>query len=389
MALAGAPASPAPVTAPVTPPAPASAPAGPPSTGGTQVAQGPSQTATDAVPPPQQVLAQSQTLLRQDQARAQVGALSREEAQRKAAAFVQLGLQYERAGVKIADNLKPFVEFYLDQAKPTQNQRDAEYVHPGDPKLQRQRVDRAMGDNRPAAVQEYHSYRQQEIDEGRKPLSEGEWDLRRRRSHNDPLKQEGEEEKLRIKSASDFLETVAKGAPKIAQRNADLDLLTRIIAKTPTGRTANLRAWLDSFGKELGLSPGTLATQQAAIEAVSQRVTSTMREPGIGSQSDYELRALLGSVPHMIATPGANQIIAASLKRAADLDKQRASIAARWQAGKLRLSDARTQIADLDDKSIYASPQEKQLIENLMGGAPQSGGATEQNGWGDILKVEP
>ncbi len=60
MALAGAPASPAPVTAPIAPSAtPASAPAGPQSTGGTQVAQGPAQTATDA--------AQTQVVERQAQ----------------------------------------------------------------------------------------------------------------------------------------------------------------------------------------------------------------------------------------------------------------------------------------------------------------------------------
>jgi hypothetical protein len=125
MALAGAPASPAPVTAPVTPSAtPASAPAGPPSTGGTQVAQGPSQTATDAIPAPQQVLAQAQTVYQQDQAKKQAGTLTRAEAMRKAYQFMQLGIQFERAGVKIADNLKPVIDFYFGEAKLTERARD-------------------------------------------------------------------------------------------------------------------------------------------------------------------------------------------------------------------------------------------------------------------------
>jgi hypothetical protein len=147
-----------------------------------------------------------------------------------------------------------------------------------------------------------------------------------------------------------------------------------------------LRAYLDGFGAELGLSKGKLATSQDAIAALTNRIAPTLRAPGSGSQSDAELRGFLASLPQLTSTPEGNQLISVTLKRAAEIDQKRADIASQWQAGKIKAGPAREMIAELDKKSIYADEKERALVDQILGSQPKSG-PDKGSGW-KILGVE-
>lgn len=189
---------------------------------------------------------------------------------------------------------------------------------------------------------------------------------------------EKEEEKERGKSVTKFLGDVANQGPAIAQRSADLDLLGQIASKTPTGSGAQLRADLDGIGNYLGLSPGTLKTQADAINAATKRIAPSLRQPGSGSQSDADLAGFLQALPSMAASPAANALIQSTLQRAAAIDRERAEVGAKWQAGDINASEARRKILEIDRKSIYASDQERKIVEAVMGREPIAGGATGQ-----------
>jgi hypothetical protein len=182
-----------------------------------------------------------------------------------------------------------------------------------------------------------------------------------------------------------YLSGLAAEAPKVAQRSADLNFLGGIVAKTPTGSGAELRAQLDGIGSKLGMSPGTLKSQADAIKAVTNRLAPSLRAPGSGSQSDAELAGFLAALPNLAADPKANQLIQASLQRAAAIDRQRTQVASQYRAGRITRQEAMGKLADIDEQSIYASPEEKKIVENIMGGQPLSGG--DQSGNWKILEV--
>lgn len=207
--------------------------------------------------------------------------------------------------------------------------------------------------------------------------------------HNDvSQRQEVEESKQRAQSASKFLSGIADSSGSVAQRSADLDMLGRVISRTPTGAGTDTRAFLDRVGAAIGLSSGELATQADAVTAIVNRIAPSLREPGSGPMSDADLRLFLSSLPNLMALPEGNQLILSTLKRAAEIDRARTDIAAQWQAGELSASEARKQIAAIDRRSIYASEQEKEMVANLLGGASQQGKTEKARGGWKIIGVE-
>jgi hypothetical protein len=73
-----------------------------------------------------------------------------------------MGMAYEQAGIKIADNLRPFIDYYMAHAKPTDRTRDlveAGYV-PGSPEY-KEAYRRGLTDNRTSEQKNYEAARQQ------------------------------------------------------------------------------------------------------------------------------------------------------------------------------------------------------------------------------------
>lgn len=199
--------------------------------------------------------------------------------------------------------------------------------------------------------------------------------------NNLPAQVEKTEEVERAKLNAKYLSDLSAQSGTIARRSADLDFLGRVVSKTNTGTGADTRATLDGIGKSLGMSPGTLKTQADAIKAVTNRVAPTLRAEGSGSQSDAELAGFLAALPNLTASPEGNQLITSTLQRAAKLDRERTKIASQFSSGRISATEARQKIAELDEQSIYASEEEKKIIDNAMGFAPLSGGEKGAKGW--------
>ena len=231
-------------------------------------------------------------------------------------------------------------------------------------------VSGAIPGNAPTSTQkEYASYRKQTIENGEVPISQLDYDLKLRQAGKTEVNikndAEKKEEVERAASVTKFLSGVADSAPATARRASDLDMLGRLVSRTRTAQGTTLRATLDGVGKELGLSSGELKTKADAINAIVNRLAPQMREPGTGTVSDADLRGFLAALPSLSATPEGNQLILGALKRATDVDRERTRIAAQWQAGKVSAADARSKIADIDERSIYASDAERQLVAGL------------------------
>jgi hypothetical protein len=199
--------------------------------------------------------------------------------------------------------------------------------------------------------------------------------------NNLPAQVEKTEEVERAKLNTKYLSDLSAQSGTIARRSADLDFLGRVVSRTNTGTGADTRAMLDGIGNSLGMSPGTLKTQADAIKAVTNRIAPTLRAEGSGSQSDAELAGFLAALPNLTASPQGNQLIQATLQRAAKIDRERAKIASQFSAGRITATEARQKIAELDEQSIYASEEEKKIIDNAMGFAPLSGGEKGAKGW--------
>lgn len=228
----------------------------------------------------------------------------------------------------------------------------------------------AIPGNAPTTTQkEYGSYRKQEVAEGRIPLSQLDYDLKLRREAKADINirndAEKKEEVGRAESVTKFLGGIADSAPTTAKRAASLDQLGRLVSRTATAQGTTLKAQLDGIGKELGLSSGELKTKADAINAIVNSLAPQMREPGTGTVSDADLRGFLAALPSLSATPEGNQLILGGLKRAVDVDRERTKIAAQWQAGKLSAAEARSKIAEIDERSIYASEAERSLVQGL------------------------
>jgi hypothetical protein len=345
--------------------APAEAPAAPSAASAVgQVAQAPAPAPTTAAQQPPAAVLQRQAYLREAK-----------NLERKI-------MQYESAGVKgVADSYKIRLQHLYDLAKPTDEERKlmAAGGTPGSAEWN-SAIRNSMPDTRPEAERR-----------ARVSITEpkvGEEMIRQSRATS--AAPDDIETKARLEGVTGFLNDIAKETPKVAQRNADLDLLSRVVSRTSTGKGAELRATLDAIGYELNLSKGTLASQRDAIVAITNRIAPTLRQPGSGAQSDAELRGFLSSLPNLSALPEGNQLIQATLKRAAAIDQQRAEIAAQWQSKKLTAGEAREKIAELDRMSIYASEKEKAIVDQVMGFKPQTGpgdASGSGKGW-RVLGVE-
>lgn len=281
-----------------------------------------------------------------------------------------LGTRGDRAKGAI-EALKLKVQAAQKYLEPTDAQKilQAAGISTDDPQGQKMLLGAIPGNADTSLQKEYGTYRRQEVSEGRVPLSQIDYDSKLRTAGKTDINirndAEKKEEVGRAESVTKFLGGIADSAPATAKRAASLDQLGRLISRTQTAQGTTLKAQLDGIGKELGLSTGELKTKADAINAITNSLAPQMREPGTGTVSDADLRGFLAALPSLSATPEGNQLILGGLKRATDVDRERTKIAAKWQSGKLSASEARAQIAEIDERSIYSSEAERSLVMGL------------------------
>ena len=206
---------------------------------------------------------------------------------------------------------------------------------------------------------------------------------------------EKEEDKAKGKGRAEFLNKEADDAPKASQRAADLGQLMSITSVTDTGIGTPGRAMLDNIGRQFGFTDGQLASKTEAINAIVNRIAPTLREAGSGTVSDADLRGFMASLPSLSATPEGNALIMSTLKRASEMQVARANIAAAWRADDISGKEAQKQITELNNRSIYASDEERRIVAGLKprstspAGVPSSTAAPAPVQPGQVRKFNP
>ncbi len=207
--------------------------------------------------------------------------------------------------------------------------------------------------NAPSDVAEYNFYADQETKAGREPKPFEVWDLSRRRStattvNNNLAKDEGAFEKKGAELQAGRFNDLVDDGQKSRQMAADITTLVDLGKSIGTGKGAQFKASIGPYAESLGIKVDGLSDIQA-FEAIVNRVAPNMRVKGSGSQSDYELRNFLKSLPSLGNTPEGNEIAAAVMQGLTQNKVLAADIASKALNKEISRSDAEKQLRELPD----------------------------------------
>src|SRR5262245_50478724 len=119
-------------------------------------------------------------------------------------------------------------------------------------------------------------------------------------------------------------------------------------------------------GRLADMFPG-FSTAGDALKAIIERNVPKFRVEGSGATSDLEFSAMQKAFISLKNQPGANEIIAQTMRAKAQIDIERGRVVDAYQAGRIDLDEAQERMYELDSRSIM-SPQLQQLIEQAGGG---------------------
>jgi len=147
--------------------------------------------------------------------------------------------------------------------------------------------------------------------------------------------------------AKRFDELAGEGQ-KARQMVSDIDTLTELGKNIETGKTAEAKAKIGPYAEALGIKVDKLSDIQA-YEAIVNRVAPSLRVPGSGAQSDYELKNFVKSLPSLGNTPDGNAMAAATLKGLQENKVLAAEIASKALNGEITRPEAEKQLRNLPD----------------------------------------
>lgn len=169
-------------------------------------------------------------------------------------------------------------------------------------------------------------------------------------SNNVSIDQKGESEfskeggKLQAKRFNE----IAEAGPAAKQMISDIETLRTLGAQVGTGKGASLLAQFGPYAKAIGVDLNGLDEVQA-YEAIISRVAPTLRVPGTGAQSDYELKTFLKSLPSLGNTPGGNEITSQVLQGIQENKVRAAEIGSMALSGQMGRAEAEKALRELPD----------------------------------------
>jgi hypothetical protein len=160
-------------------------------------------------------------------------------------------------------------------------------------------------------------------------------------------------------------------------------------ASTEAARTLQIIGAIETIMPDVGGNFGTAVqlgmaqygivgkgvSDQQAVQSLISSLIPKQREPGSGNSSDRDMEIFARMVPSMWNTPGANQLIMATMKSYAQYQQQRGNIAALWEAGKLADGDAVAQLHELDKSAAGITTTAIKEAQQLRKAAEASGAA--------------
>lgn len=147
--------------------------------------------------------------------------------------------------------------------------------------------------------------------------------------------------------AKRFDELAGEGQ-KARQMVSDIETLTELGKNIGTGKGAEITAKIGPWAESIGVPIKGLSDIQA-FEAIANRVAPSLRIPGSGAQSDFELKNFLKSIPALGNTPEGNAIVAATMKGLQDNKIRASEIGSRALNGEITRPQAEKMLRELPD----------------------------------------
>lgn len=167
-------------------------------------------------------------------------------------------------------------------------------------------------------------------------------------SVNIDQKSESEFTKASAKHQAERFDKIVQGSTDAQGMVANIQSLRDIGSRIETGKTTELKAALGPYAESIGIKIDGLDDMQA-YKAIVARIAPTMRVPGSGATSDFEMRTFLEALPGIGKTPGGNEIISQTLDSLAQHKIAAGEIASRAMAGEITAREAEKELRALPD----------------------------------------
>jgi hypothetical protein len=141
---------------------------------------------------------------------------------------------------------------------------------------------------------------------------------------------------------------LAEAGPAAKQLISDIETLRTLGAQIGTGKGAALMAQFGPYANAIGVDLKGLDEVQA-YEAIISRVAPTLRVPGTGAQSDFELKTFLKALPSLGNTPGGNEIGSQVLQGVQENKLRAAEIGSLALSGQISRTEAEKRLRELPD----------------------------------------
>ena len=147
--------------------------------------------------------------------------------------------------------------------------------------------------------------------------------------------------------AKRFDELAGEGQ-KARQMVSDVETLTELGKNIGTGKGAEITAKIGPWAESIGVPVKGLSDIQA-FEAIANRVAPSLRVPGSGAQSDFELKNFLKSIPALGNTPEGNAIVGATMKGLQENKIRASEIGSKALNGEISRPQAEKMLRELPD----------------------------------------
>jgi len=150
------------------------------------------------------------------------------------------------------------------------------------------------------------------------------------------------------KSQAKRFDELAGEGQKARQMVSDIETLTELGKSIGTGKGAEITAKIGPWAESIGVPIKGLSDIQA-FEAITNRVAPSLRVPGSGAQSDFELKNFLKSIPALGNTPEGNAIVGATMKGLQENKIRASEIGSKALNGEITRPQAEKMLRELPD----------------------------------------
>jgi hypothetical protein len=359
----------------------------PSQTAGVQVAQAPSQTATDASP------RQAQVVVQQAEKVAQAGANIPDPAQARTAGNQStLAQEHYRQFLRLnkwashplmpkpyADAMAKRAEFHKDMAKeylkPAEAEKLAAAAGLTGPEYRRAIAGAIPGNAETGATKEARILNPNNTAEGLR-------ELKKLEKQEQTIKVGPDEDEFSKKAAGAQVERLSKmvtaGDDAVA-RMADIQTLRETSQRVGReGKLSDFKAWIGPYADAAGIDVSKLSDIQL-YESITKRLAPQLRVTGSGQTSDIEYKGFVKAIGPLSNNPQAREMVLDAFESATRNEVARAEIASRILNREISRADGEKELRALPDPLSAFKEWKKanpELYKQATSASPEAGGNT-------------